>query len=114
MPPNQIEISEKVLKFETFLNEKLKPDLKAVLEERDKLYGEIAEFLALKNSIETIKRAGLRKGEPLKTKVDLGCNFYCQARVPDPRRIVVEVGLDLWLELTLEEAKAFVDKKVKR
>ena len=47
-------------------------------------------------------------------QVDLGCNFYCQARVPDPSRLIVEVGLDIWAELTLEEAKKFVDKKVKK
>ena len=113
MPPKQIEISEKVLKFETFLNEKLKPDLKSVLEERDKIYGEIAEFLALKNSIETIKRAGLREGEPLKTKVDLGCNFYCQAQVPDPGFVFVEVGLGFFVEFTLGEAIAHIEKRTK-
>ena len=43
-------------------------------------------------------------GEPLKTKVDLGCNFYCQARVPDPSMVMVAVGLGFFLELTLEEA----------
>ena len=43
-----------------------------------KVYEEIAEFLALKNSIGAIQAAELRPGEPLKTKVDLGCNFYVQ------------------------------------
>ena len=43
-----------------------------------KVYEEIAEFLALKNSIGAIRAADLKPGEPLKTKVDLGCNFYVQ------------------------------------
>ena len=42
------------------------------------MYEEIAEFLALKNSIGAIRAAELRPGQPLKTKVDLGCNFYVQ------------------------------------
>ena len=50
-PSNLDDINEKVLKYETFLSERLRPDLKAALEDRDKLYAEIAEFLALKNSI---------------------------------------------------------------
>lgn len=95
-PGNIDQINEKVFKYETFLSERLRPDLKAALEERDKLYAETAEFLALKNSIEAIKASKLQPGEPLKTKVDLGSNFYCQAVVPNPSRIIIEVGLGMW------------------
>ena len=91
----QIELNEKVTKYEAFLRDQLRPDLKAILEERDKIYSETAEFLALKNSIEAIKSSSLSPGEPLKTKVDLGCNFYCQAVVPNPGRILVSVGLGM-------------------
>ena len=94
-PGNIDQINEKVLKYETFLSERLRPDLKSALEERDKLYAETAEFLALKNSIEAIKASKLLPGEPLKTKVDLGSNFYCQAVVPNPSRIIIEVGLGM-------------------
>ena len=52
---------EKVLRYEAFLNDQLKPDLKAILEKRDKVYEEIAEFLALKNSIGAIRAADLRE-----------------------------------------------------
>ena len=89
------ETAKKILKYEIFLSDKLRPDLKCALEERDKLYAETAEFLALKNSIDAIKANNLVKGEPLKTKVDLGCNFYCQAVVPNPGRIIVAVGLGM-------------------
>ena len=40
-----------------------------------------------------------------------GCNFYCQARVPDPGRLMVAVGLGFFLEMTLPEALAFVEKR---
>ena len=43
---------------------------------RDKIYQEQAEYLALRNSINAIKISDLVPGEPMKTKVDLGCNFY--------------------------------------
>ena len=100
-PGNIDQINEKVLKYETFLSERLRPDLKAALEERDKLYAETAEFLALKNSIAAIKATKLQPGEPLKTKVDLGSNFYCQAVVPNPSRIIIEVGLGMLLSSQL-------------
>merc|ERR1719239_2006591 len=58
-----------------------------------------------------IREAQLAEGEPLKTKVDLGCNFYCEARVDDPSRIMISVGMGFFLEMTLTEALAFVSKK---
>ena len=107
------ELPEKVLKFETFLNEQLRPDLQFVLEARDKLYSEIAEFLALKNSILAVQAAKLKPDQPLKTKVDLGCNFYCQAHVKDPNYIYVDIGLGCFVQFTLDEAVRFIDKRTK-
>ena len=105
------EVNNKIARFETFLNETLRSDLKKTLELRDKIYEEQAEYLALRNSINAIKVADLVPGEPLKTKVDLGCQFYCQARVEDPAKICVSIGLGFFLELTLEEALEFLTKK---
>ena len=106
------QVREKVVKYEHFLNERLKPDLKAVLDERDGIYTETAEFLALRNSISAIQAAELDPAEALKTKVDLGCNFYCRANVDDPSKIFVEIGLGFYLEFSLDEAEKFVDKKI--
>ena len=105
------DVNTKIARFETFLNETLRTDLKRTLELRDKIYEEQAEYLALRNSINAIKLADLVPGEPLKTKVELGCQFYCQARVEDPTKICVSVGLGFFLELTLEEALQFLEKK---
>ena len=93
---SQVQINDKITKYETFLSEQLRPDLEKALQERDKIYAEIAEFLALKNSIEAIKASNLLPGEPLKTKVDLGSNFYCEAVVSNPNRIFVAVGLGMY------------------
>jgi prefoldin subunit 5 len=97
---SQVQINDKITKYETFINDQLRPDLENALQERDKIYAEIAEFLALKNSIEAIKASKLLPGEPLKTKVDLGSNFYCQAVVSNPNRIFVAVGLGMYLNLS--------------
>ena len=105
------EITGKVAQYETFLNETLRTDLKSTLTLRDKIYQEQAEYLALRNSINAIQLVELVPGEPLKTKFDLGCNFYCQARVPDPTKIFVSVGLGFFVELTLDEALEFIRKK---
>lgn len=49
------QLSEKIQRYETFVNDRLKPDLKNLLEERDGIYNEIAEFIALRNTIHGIK-----------------------------------------------------------
>lgn len=105
------DISAKVLAYEQFVNDKLKEDLRKLLDQRDAIYGQISEYLQLKTAVEQIKSAGIT--EDLKTKVDLGCNFYVQANVPDATRIFVFVGFGFFLELTLDEALKFIDKRVK-
>ncbi|XP_061186557.1 protein UXT homolog [Saccostrea echinata] len=104
-------IPSKVEQYEQFLNERLKTDLSQVLDQRDKLYGEVAEYLQLKTVIERVKESDY-KTEGLKTQVDLGCNFYVQAHVPDASMIFVSVGYGFFLEMTHDEALAFIDKKV--
>ena len=101
----------KVTKYETFLNEKLRPDLKSCLEERDKIYQEIAEYSSLKKSIEALKSADLPAEKALKTKVDLGQNFYAKAKVPNHQKVNVDIGFGMFLQMNYNEALDFIEKK---
>ncbi|XP_074644728.1 protein UXT-like [Tubulanus polymorphus] len=103
-------LPQKVYDYEDFLNNVLQVDLKKVLETRDALYEKISTYLELKNTIEMIKEADTSS---IKTKVDLGCNFYVQANVPDTSRIFVAVGFGFFVEFTLDEALKFIEKKTK-
>lgn len=105
-------LQEKVVKYETFLNDQLRPDLKAILEERDKIYEENSEYLSLKNAVEAIKASDILSNK-LKTKVDIGCNFYAKATVSNPERVFVEIGLGFFLEMSHDECLKFIDKKTK-
>lgn len=105
------EITRKVLDYEKFLNEKLREDLRLILEKRDKTYEQIAEYLQLKTTIEKIKENNETEG--LKTKVDLGCNFYVQANIPDSSRIYVFIGFGFFLEMTHDEALKYIKKRTK-
>ncbi|KAJ2841111.1 hypothetical protein J3B02_006045, partial [Coemansia erecta] len=67
-------------------------------------------YLKLKTHIDTIKSQDLKE---LETKIDLGSSFYVKAFVPDTKDIFVNVGFGFHLEMTLEEADAFIDEKVK-
>jgi len=105
-------LPEKVLQYEKFVDEVLKEDLKKVLDQRDSVHGNIAEYLQLKNTIEMIQETN--DGKAMTTKVDLGCNFYCQAKIQDTSMICIQVGLGFFVELTLCEALRFIDKKTEQ
>ncbi|XP_076860172.1 protein UXT [Brachyhypopomus gauderio] len=108
MTSGEPRIDAKVLEYEHFINDVLKRDLQRVLEQRDGVYEKIAQYLQLKNTIKSIQEAGSKE---LKTDVDLGCNFYVQAHVPDTSKIFVAVGYGFFVELTHSEALTFIEKK---
>ncbi|KAK4327919.1 hypothetical protein Pmani_001632 [Petrolisthes manimaculis] len=103
---------EKIEKYEHFLNNVLREDLRIVVEEREKLYEDIAAHSQLRQTITCITEAPGCTDEGLRTQVDLGSNFYVQAHVQDTSRIYVNVGLGFFVELTLQEALGFIDKKL--
>merc|ERR1712150_311655 len=47
----------------------------------------------------------------LETMVELGCQFYAKALVPDTSKIFIDVGLGFHLEMPLEDAVEFLDRK---
>ncbi|XP_071960663.1 protein UXT-like isoform X1 [Antedon mediterranea] len=103
-------VSQKVFEYEHFVNEVLRKDLQKVLENREGLFTQVAQYLQLKTVIEKIKDNV--SDSDLKTQVDLGCNFYVQAKVPDASKIFVNVGFGFFVEFTHQEALTFIEEKV--
>ncbi|KAI8985403.1 hypothetical protein BDB01DRAFT_759333 [Pilobolus umbonatus] len=97
-----------VEKYDTFINTKLKPSLQKVLEERDTVFATISEYHKVNTQISLIEDNELKE---LKTMVDLGSQFYCQAHIPDTKYIYINVGFGFHVQFTLEEAKKFIVKK---
>ena len=93
------------------MNERLRTDLGKILEARDAVYVDIAEYLQLQNVVDRLHQHGVAQTD-LKTMVDLGANFYAQAQVPDASHICVAVGLGFYVEFTLDEALEFITQKV--
>ncbi|XP_075145302.1 uxt prefoldin-like subunit [Haematobia irritans] len=96
--------------LEVFINDYLKEDLKH-LEKYINLYNEeIMEYIQLKNTIQTM-RDNLPDG--YKTQMNIGGNFFMEAKVDDLETILVDVGKGIYIPFTAEEALKFADVKVK-
>eukprot|EP00038_Savillea_parva_P021464 m.34884 g.34884 ORF g.34884 m.34884 type:complete len:113 (-) comp5200_c0_seq2:354-692(-) len=77
------QVADKVQQYEYFLNEKLRTDLRKVLERRDAVYTDIAEYSKLATVIKTIKDTlpKLEDGK-LQAQVAHSHPHACSARVP--------------------------------
>lgn len=82
-----------------------------MLDRRDAIYSDLAEYLQLKTIIEKLKGQQDDQKKEVKTLVDLGCNFYAHARVSDPSHICVAIGYGFFVDFTLNEALGFIDQK---
>ncbi|KAJ1987227.1 hypothetical protein H4R33_002951 [Dimargaris cristalligena] len=102
------ELNAQIHKYEEFVSHKLQPDLATALTERDAVYNQISEYLKLRNTIEVFDQ---KKLTSLKTQIDLGCNFYVQARVPDTTYIFVSVGHGFHLQMTHPEALGYITRR---
>ncbi|KAJ1984521.1 hypothetical protein H4R34_000607 [Dimargaris verticillata] len=103
-----MDVTTQLAKYEKFVEERLQPDLAGLLSERDVLYEKLSEYSKLRLNIEQLDKHGLQS---LKTQVDLGANFYIQAKVPNVEYIYVNVGYGFHLQLSHSEALAYIDKK---
>ncbi len=106
------DIPEKILRYEEFLNDRLRTDLHTVLERKENVYKDVAEFTQLKSAVDLLKNEAKKGIKSHKTMVDLGCNFYANARVEDCSTIFIAIGLGFHLEMTLEEASVFIEEKI--
>eukprot|EP00250_Pteridium_aquilinum_P015345 c22531_g1_i1 orf=93-542(+) len=98
----------KIQKFESFLEEKLKPDLLHLISQRDKAMEEQKTFSDLSKNIKLLEQQKLRK---LRSLVNLGSEVYAQAEVLDTSRIFVSIGLGFHVEFTWTEALEFISVK---
>jgi prefoldin subunit 5 len=110
-------IQRKVLEYEKFLNDRLRADLQRAWSERDRLFSEIAEYERLRVTLNTLDELYKNRKEtdledPLPTQIDLGCSFFVQAECSVNNRIFISIGFGLFCELTYDEGKIFIDKKL--
>ena len=101
--------SEKVTSFEKHVNFNLRPKIRKLQIYRDKVIEEQSEYRRLFETMEKFISTG-RKGN-MRTKADLGNNFYCDAEIDNCELVAVNLGHGVFLELTQVEARDYCKKK---
>ncbi|XP_020803620.1 protein UXT homolog [Drosophila serrata] len=108
--PEQAANEARITQIEEFINEVLKEELRQLEQWIGQYNEEIMEYVQLKNTLQTFDT---HLSEGYKTQVNIGSNIFMQARVRQMDRILVNVGKDVYLEMTLPEAEQFSDVRVK-
>jgi len=102
---------QKVESYEYFLNEVLRTDLKSTLERRGQLQTKISDYTQQKTILEKLTSSP-ELSRDIRTKVDLGCDFYVDSLVPSLEMVVMNLGCGTWAEVTPEEAIRICNKEV--
>ncbi|KAK0398110.1 hypothetical protein QR680_002434 [Steinernema hermaphroditum] len=96
-------------KFVTFMRERIHKDYEKYAADLQKVNCDIKEYSDL--SV-VLNKLVSYKGDNLKAKVDVGCNFFMQASIEKWNKIIVKLDNEYFAELSLERAKIFVEKKL--
>lgn len=108
----QADITDYVIRYETFINDVLKEDLKQVDLRLQEVNGEITDLIQQKHSFKMIMDKSMHPNG-FKTQVNLGCNFFMEASVSDTSKLLMNIGLNHYLEFTIEEANRYLDVRIK-
>ncbi|KAG5671253.1 hypothetical protein PVAND_001461 [Polypedilum vanderplanki] len=96
--------------IERFINDTLKLELANLEKALMKINEDMLEYMQLEQSLEFIKK---HKPDGFKTQVDLDTNTFMEAQVDKIEPIIVNIGLNVFLELGLEEALKFLELRIK-
>lgn len=96
--------------IERFVNDVLRKQLQEYDAFINKTNAEIMEFVQLKNICENITE---NLADGFKTQVNIGGNFFMSAKVPDTKYILINVGLNHYVNFTLSEGIKFCEFKIK-
>lgn len=105
-------VDDKLLHYETYINNVLKEDLKKIDQHLQRVNSEIVEFSQIKHTLELLQNTS-DFPDGFKTQVDVGCNFFIEAKVTDTSSMLFDIGLNHFLEFTKEESEKFVELRIK-
>ncbi|XP_052756633.1 protein UXT [Galleria mellonella] len=108
----ELNVDETITKYESFINDVLKEDLRQLHQRLQGVNAEISDLIQQKHTLKVITN---KQTHPhgFKTQVNIGCNFFMEAEVPDTSTLLMNIGLNHYLELSIEEANKYLDVRIK-
>ncbi|KAF5287766.1 hypothetical protein FQA39_LY15702 [Lamprigera yunnana] len=103
-------VEEKITSYESFIECKLKKDLKDLEVLLDKKNDNYKLWQELKNFIRHIQQF---KDEELNTTFELGLGIFLGAKIENAETVIVNVGCDCYLEMYFDEASKYSDIRMK-
>mmetsp|Transcript_41894 Transcript_41894/g.91356 ORF Transcript_41894/g.91356 Transcript_41894/m.91356 type:complete len:171 (+) Transcript_41894:61-573(+) len=101
-------VDAKIAEYEDFIERVLKRQLRNSLDDFRRDREVLEQCRELRRNIDLLIEGDVKE---LETMVELGCQFYAKAFVPDTSQIIVDVGLGFRLEMPLAEARDFLGTK---
>lgn len=105
-------VDNTIAKYETFINDVLKEDLRQLEARLQEVNSEISDLIQQKQTLKVITNKAIHP-DGFKSQVNLGCNFFMEAAVKDTSSMLVNVGLNHYLELSLPETLNFLEIRTK-
>ena len=91
-------VEQKVERYQKFVDETLRVKLAQALDQREEAVKEIEAYEKLRGTVEVMRESQTGRA---KSMVNIGCELYMQANIPDTSKIMVNAGLGFFVELTL-------------
>ncbi|XP_074599270.1 uxt prefoldin-like subunit [Brevipalpus obovatus] len=111
--PSDLPLDPLIYKFESFINDRLREDLRIINKRQEAIHVQVHSYNELKSFILEVKSDSFGAGKSIKTQIDMGCNFYMRCTIPQTDKIIVFIGLGLYMEFSLQEALIFIEKRCK-
>ncbi|XP_068619261.1 protein UXT homolog [Battus philenor] len=109
---NKFNVDERIAEYEGFINNVLKEDLRQLEIQLQNINSEISDLIQQKHSLKVLTDEKLHPNG-FKSQVNLGCEFYMEAAVTDTSKLLMDIGLNHFLEFTVSEANKYIDARIK-
>jgi prefoldin subunit 5 len=127
------ELKCKIAEYGSFISQKLEPQLRNAVMEREKTEAEINDYIQLQSrlrqllheqqqqqeeeegssSLNEINKRTKQLTKQLDGLVDIAhSTIFCNVSIPNPNILYVNVGFEFHIEMTITEAITFIDKRV--
>lgn len=105
-------IDEKILKYESFINYVLKEDLRQLDARLELVNAEITDLFQQRQAIKSVTDRNYHPNS-FDGQVNIGCNFFMESNVPDTSTLLINIGLNHYIQFSIDEANKYLDARIK-